>query len=79
VPGLAVRRLRLSCRSRSRGLSSHWAAGIAGVDAIARLDEENLGLVLSLGAVLDAAQHDEDLAAIELDVAITQMDRQPGR
>jgi len=48
------------------GLCSHWAAGIAGVDGLPRLDEENLGLFLSVGAVLDAAWHDEDLAGLEV-------------
>ena len=47
------------------------------MDGIPRLDEQNLGLVLGVGTMLNTAWDDEDLAGTKLDVAVTQVDRQP--
>jgi hypothetical protein len=59
------------------GLGSYRSAGISSVDGVPRLDEESLALLFSIGVALDPTRHDEDLAWLEFDVAIPQIDRQP--
>src|SRR4051794_30792984 len=52
------------------------AAGVAGVDRLARLDQEHVCLLVRLRAVLDAARDDEELAGLEHDVAVAELDHQ---
>ena len=59
------------------GLRGHIPTSVTGIDGVPRLDEQNLGFFLGVGAMLDTAWDDEDLAGAKLDVAITQVDRQP--
>jgi hypothetical protein len=53
------------------------AAGIAGVDGARGFDEQDVGLLVGLGAVLDAAGDDEQLAGAELDIAVAKLDGEP--
>src|SRR6266511_1466665 len=52
------------------------AAGVAGVRGPARLDQQDMSLLVRARAVLDAARDDEDLARVELDVPLAELDRQ---
>jgi hypothetical protein len=51
--------------------------GVAGVRRPARLDQEDVRLLIGDRAVLDAARDDEDVALAELDVSVTELDREP--
>jgi hypothetical protein len=73
------RRPRSASAGRSlkeAGLRGHSATSITGIDRIPRLDQQDLGLVRGVGAMLDSAWDDEDLAGAKLDVAVAQVDRQ---
>jgi hypothetical protein len=52
-------------------------AGVARVRRPARLDQEDVRLLIGDRAVLDAARDDEDVALAEFDVSVTELDRQP--
>jgi hypothetical protein len=52
------------------------AAGVAGVDRPARLDQQYVCVLVGLGAVLHASRHNEQLSLTQLDVAVAQLDRQ---
>src|SRR5215211_2895702 len=62
---------RLHCRP--------LASGVTRVGSALGLDQEDVRLFCGLGAVLDAARHDIEVAGPELDVTITQLDRQMAR
>jgi hypothetical protein len=51
--------------------------GVARVRRSARLDQEDVRLLIGDRAVLDTARNDEDVALTELDVSVTQLDREP--
>jgi hypothetical protein len=52
-------------------------AGVSRVRGPARLDQEDVRLLIGDRAVLDAARDDEDVALAELDVSVTEPDCQP--
>jgi hypothetical protein len=54
-----------------------WSSNVTGIDNIGRLDEQCVHLSVSERAVLDASGNHEKLSGIELDVAVSQLDRQP--
>jgi hypothetical protein len=46
-------------------------SGTSRVGGSVWLDQEDVSLLVGLGAVLDAARHDEEIAFLELDIAVT--------
>ena len=52
-------------------------ARVARVRRAARLDQEDVRLVVRYGTMLDAARDDEELSLAELNVPVAQPDRQP--
>src|SRR4051794_34551649 len=58
-------------------LRGQISAGVAGIASVVGLDQEHMRLLVGLGAVLDAAGHDEQLAGIEDDITVAQLDREP--
>ena len=50
---------------------------VAGVDGVARLDDQDVGLVLRSRAVLHASRHDEELALVQHDVSVSELEREP--
>src|SRR3954452_11045538 len=57
-------------------LDGQIATRVAGVERVARLDQQHVGLLVGLRAVLDALGHHEQLARPEDDVAVAQLDRE---
>jgi hypothetical protein len=51
-------------------------SGVARVDRIPRLDQEDMRLLVGLRALLDAAGDDEHLGLVEFDVAIAELNCQ---
>ena len=64
------------------GVSDRLLAGrqgvsrLAGVDRPNGFDQQDVGLVLSPGAVFDAARHDEEFSWEELHIAVPELNRQ---
>ena len=52
-------------------------AGVARVRRPARLDQEDVRLLVRDGTMLHAARDDEELSLAELNVPVAQLDRQP--
>ena len=52
-------------------------AGVARVQRPARLDQEDVRLLVRDGTMLHAARDDEELSLAELNVPVAQLDRQP--
>jgi hypothetical protein len=51
--------------------------GVARVRRPARLDQEDVCLLVRYGTMLHPARDDEELSLAELDVSVTELDRQP--
>ena len=50
--------------------------GVAGIRRPARLDQQDMRLLVGDRAVLDAARNDEEVSFLQLDVPVPQLDRQ---
>ena len=54
------------------GLGCERAAGVAGVDGAAGLDQQDGCFIAGAGAVLDTSGNDEELTLVKLDVSVAQ-------
>jgi hypothetical protein len=53
------------------------AACVASIDGVQWLDQQDVGFLVRLGAMFDAAGYDAQLALLKLDVAIAELNRRP--
>ena len=69
---LASEPVSRSAPSDAFGFGCQWAAGVAGVDGVAGLDEQDGCFLFGAGAVLDTSGNDVELTLVKLDVSVAQ-------